>query len=173
MFAHFHSDDLAAHAEPPLKYSESIVPDLNFFSFLSLFHPPPREQVNEADRLSVSVCHACISYLNSWQSFKNRCDAAQRKLKIWLSAGDNKSQTASTGQSLLKTQLNGHGNQLKPAIENAKQKFQETQAELQRKKLVQLQQQQAKHPIDTSFIKSEPASDDDVSRVATALEFPN
>lgn len=131
--------------------------------------------MNEADRLSVSVCHACISYLNSWQSFKNRCDAAQRKLKIWLSAGDNKSQTAaSTGQSLLKTQLNGHGNQLKPAIENAKQKFQETQAELQRKKLVQLQQQQqAKHPIDTSFIKSEPASDDDVSPSATALEFSN
>ena len=43
-------------------------------------------------------------------------------------------------------------------------KFQETQVELQRKKLQQLvQQQQAKHQIDTSFIKSEPASDDDVS----------
>jgi hypothetical protein len=109
----------------------------------------------------VSICHACISYLNSWQSFKNRCDAAQRKQKIWLSSGDGK---ASSGQSLLKTQLNGHGNQLKPAIENAQQKFQETQAELQRKKLQQLvQQQQAKHQLDTSFIKSEPASDDEVS----------
>lgn len=117
--------------------------------------------MNEADRLSVSICHACVSYLNSWQSFKNRCDAAQRKQKIWLSSGDGKT---SSGQSLLKTQLNGHGSQLKPAIENAQQKFQETQAELQRQKLKQLvQQQQAKHQIDTTFIKSEPASDDDVS----------
>jgi hypothetical protein len=98
--------------------------------------------------------------LNSWQSFKNRCDAAQRKQKIWLSTGEGKS----TGQSLLKTQLNGHSNQLKPAIENAQQKFKETQVELQRKKLQQLvQQQQAKHQLDTSFIKSEPATDDDVS----------
>lgn len=121
----------------------------------------PLLQVSEADRLSLSICHACISYLNSWQSFKNRCDAAQRKQKIWLSSGDGKS---STGQSLLKTQLNGHGNQLKPAIENAQQKFQETQVELQRQKLQQLvKQQQAKHQFDTSFIKSEPASDDDVS----------
>jgi hypothetical protein len=114
----------------------------------------------------MNICHACISYLNSWQSFKNRCDAAQRKQKIWLSSGDGKSTTAATGgQSLLKTQLNGHGNQLKPAIENAQQKFQETQAELQRQKLKQLvQQQQAKHQLNTSFIKSEPASDDDVSQ---------
>lgn len=121
-------------------------------------------QVTEADRLSVSICHSCISYLNSWQSFKNRCDAAQRKQKIWLSSGDGKTQSqANTGQSLLKTQLNGHGNQLKPAIENAQQKFQETQAELQRQKLQQLVKQQAKNQIDTSFIKSEPTSDDDVS----------
>lgn len=122
---------------------------------------PSDSQVNEADRLSVSICHACISYLNSWQSFKNRCDAAQRKQKIWLSTGDGK---ASTGQSLLKTQLNGHGNQLKPAIENAQQKFQEKQEELQRQKLEQLvRQQQAKHQIDVSLVKSEPASDDEVS----------
>lgn len=124
-------------------------------------------QVYETDRLSANICHSCVSYLNSWQSFKNRCDAAQRKQKIWLSAGDGKAQSAATGQSLLKTQLNGHGNQLKPAIESAKQKFQETQAELQRQKLEQLvQQQQTKHQINTSFIKSEPAepaSEDDVS----------
>ncbi|CRK91218.1 CLUMA_CG004900, isoform A [Clunio marinus] len=115
--------------------------------------------ISETDRLSLNICHACISYLNSWQSFKNRCDAAQRKQKIWLSTGDGK---ASSGQSLLKTQLNGHGNHLKPALENAQQKFQEKQAELQREKLQQLvQQQQEKHQVDTSFIKSEPASDDD------------
>lgn len=26
----------------------------------------------------------CISYLNSWQSYKNRCGAAQRKQRDWL-----------------------------------------------------------------------------------------
>lgn len=120
-------------------------------------------QVSSTDRLSVHVCHACISYLNSWQSFKNRCDAAQRKQKIWLSTS-NDGKVQNTGQSLLKNQLNGHGNQLKPAIENAQQKFQEKQAELQRQKLQELvKQTNRSNDIDTSFIKSEPASDDDVS----------
>lgn len=128
-------------------------------------------QVSASDRLSLNICHACISYLNSWQSFKNRCDAAQRKQKIWLSntsaeGGSGNSKVQSTGQSLLKNQLNGfHGNhQLKPAIVNEQQKFQEKQAELQRQKLQELvlrnQQQKSNNDIDTSFIKSEPASDD-------------
>lgn len=104
--------------------------------------------------------------MNSWQSFKNRCDAAQRKQKIWLTApndGNNSNKVQSTGQSLLKNQLNGHVNQLKPAIENAQQKFQEKQIELQRQKLQELVKQQRiqnSNDIDTSFIKSEPASDD-------------
>ncbi|XP_055600853.1 zinc finger protein hangover isoform X2 [Uranotaenia lowii] len=38
-------------------------------------------QVVPEDSLSANICHACISYLNSWQSFKNRCDAADRKLR--------------------------------------------------------------------------------------------
>lgn len=29
--------------------------------------------------MSARVCHACISFLNSWQSFKNRCHAAQKR----------------------------------------------------------------------------------------------
>lgn len=29
--------------------------------------------------MSSRVCHGCISYLNSWQSFKNRCIAAQKR----------------------------------------------------------------------------------------------
>lgn len=41
-------------------------------------------KINETDRLSSRVCHACISYLNSWQSFKNRCLAAQKKQRTWL-----------------------------------------------------------------------------------------
>ena len=98
--------------------------------------------------------------MNSWQSFKNRCDAAQRKQKIWLSTSGSDGKVQSTGQSLLKNQLNGHGNQLKPALENAQQKFQEKQAELQRRKLQELVKQQQSNEIDTSFIKSEPASDD-------------
>lgn len=111
-------------------------------------------QVSVSDRLSLNICHACISYLNSWQSFKNRCDAAQRKQKIWLTT----EKVQSTGQSLLKNHLNGHGNNLKPALANEQQKFQEKQAELQRRKLQELVKQQK--DIDTSFIKSEPASDD-------------
>lgn len=62
--------------------------------------------------------------------------------------------------------MNGHGNRLKPAIENAQQKFQEAQAEMQRKKLQQLVQRQ--QGIGTSFIKSEPQSDEEVS-----LKFHN
>ncbi|KAG5683827.1 hypothetical protein PVAND_013090 [Polypedilum vanderplanki] len=126
-------------------------------------------QVSSNDRLSVNICHGCVSYLNSWQSFKNRCDAAQRKQRIWLStstttSSEGKVQSTqshnNTGQSLLKNQLNGHGNLLKPAIENAQQRFKEKQAELQRKKLEELVQQQS-NEIDTSFIKSEPATDDE------------
>lgn len=41
-------------------------------------------QVHQGDRLSARVCHACISYLNSWQSFKNRCYAAQKKQRGML-----------------------------------------------------------------------------------------
>ncbi|XP_059615643.1 zinc finger protein hangover-like [Phlebotomus argentipes] len=41
-------------------------------------------KVHQSDSLSSRICHACISYLNSWQSFKNRCYAAQRKQKTWL-----------------------------------------------------------------------------------------
>jgi hypothetical protein len=41
-------------------------------------------QIHDKDRLSPKICHACISYLNSWQSFKNRCDAAQRKQRSWV-----------------------------------------------------------------------------------------
>ncbi|KAL7028030.1 hypothetical protein ACKWTF_005702 [Chironomus riparius] len=118
-------------------------------------------QVSLTDRLSVNICHSCVSYLNSWQSFKNRCDAAQRKQKIWLSTSGSDGKVQSTGQSLLKNQLNGHGNQLKPALENAQQKFQEKQAELQRRKLQELVKQQQSSDMDTSFIKSEPASDDE------------
>lgn len=42
------------------------------------------EQIHQGDRLSARVCHACISYLNSWQSFKNRCYAAQKKQRGML-----------------------------------------------------------------------------------------
>lgn len=41
-------------------------------------------QIHQGDRLSARVCHACISYLNSWQSFKNRCYAAQKKQRGML-----------------------------------------------------------------------------------------
>lgn len=34
--------------------------------------------------MSNRICHACISFLNSWQSFKNRCNAAQKKQQTFL-----------------------------------------------------------------------------------------
>ncbi|XP_018802438.1 PREDICTED: zinc finger protein hangover [Bactrocera latifrons] len=41
-------------------------------------------KINPEDHLSLRICHACISYLNSWQSFKNRCLASQSKQRSWL-----------------------------------------------------------------------------------------
>lgn len=49
--------------------------DSNFFFFF---------QILQADRMSNRICHACISFLNSWQSFKNRCYAAQKKQQHFL-----------------------------------------------------------------------------------------
>lgn len=34
--------------------------------------------------MSSRICHGCISYLNSWQSFKNRCNIAQRRHRSLL-----------------------------------------------------------------------------------------
>lgn len=41
-------------------------------------------QIQPADRMSNRICHVCISFLNSWQSFKNRCYAAQKKQQHFL-----------------------------------------------------------------------------------------
>lgn len=41
-------------------------------------------QILPVDRMSNRICHACISFLNSWQSFKNRCYAAQKKQQNFL-----------------------------------------------------------------------------------------
>ncbi|KAL5276891.1 hypothetical protein ACFFRR_002229 [Megaselia abdita] len=41
-------------------------------------------KITQGDRLSSQICHACISYLNSWQSFKNRCITSQNKQRVWL-----------------------------------------------------------------------------------------
>lgn len=54
----------------------------------------------------------------------------------------------------MKNQLNGH---VKPAIESAQQK----QIQLQKQKLKELAEKQPNiNDVDTSFIKSEPVSDD-------------
>lgn len=44
--------------------------------------------------MSLRICHACISYLNSWQSFKNRCLAAQNKQRSWLENSNKPFQSA-------------------------------------------------------------------------------
>ncbi|XP_037938241.1 zinc finger protein hangover isoform X2 [Teleopsis dalmanni] len=41
-------------------------------------------KITSYDRLSLRICHACISYLNSWQSFKNRCLTSQKKQRSWV-----------------------------------------------------------------------------------------
>lgn len=57
------------------------------------------------DRLSPKICHACISYLNSWQSFKNRCDAAQKKQRVWAGLPPAESKPLSTGAAILQQRL--------------------------------------------------------------------
>ncbi|XP_016986245.2 zinc finger protein hangover isoform X2 [Drosophila rhopaloa] len=47
-------------------------------------------KITPQDRLSLQICHACISYLNSWQSFKNRCFSSQTKQRQWLEANKSK-----------------------------------------------------------------------------------
>ncbi|XP_052850414.1 zinc finger protein hangover isoform X3 [Drosophila gunungcola] len=47
-------------------------------------------KITPQDRLSLQICHACISYLNSWQSFKNRCYSSQTKQRQWLEANKSK-----------------------------------------------------------------------------------
>lgn len=34
--------------------------------------------------MSSRICHVCISFLNSWQSFKNRCHNAQKKQQQFI-----------------------------------------------------------------------------------------
>ncbi|XP_062141739.1 zinc finger protein hangover isoform X2 [Drosophila sulfurigaster albostrigata] len=50
-------------------------------------------KITSTDRLSLHICHACISYLNSWQSFKNRCLSSQTKQRQWLDTDRSKQQT--------------------------------------------------------------------------------
>lgn len=59
--------------EPSLNYRTFKETKTSFFLF----------QVLQEDDLSQKICHACISYLNSWQSFKNRCDAAEKRQRSW------------------------------------------------------------------------------------------
>ncbi|XP_037727571.1 zinc finger protein hangover isoform X2 [Drosophila subpulchrella] len=47
-------------------------------------------KITPQDRLSLQICHACISYLNSWQSFKNRCFSSQTKQRQWLDVNKSK-----------------------------------------------------------------------------------
>ncbi|XP_073828906.1 hangover [Musca autumnalis] len=52
-------------------------------------------KISSTDNLSLRICHACISYLNSWQSFKNRCLSAQNKQRSWLDGSTSPQKTKS------------------------------------------------------------------------------
>lgn len=110
-------------------------------------------QVHENDRLSPMICHACISYLNSWQSFKNRSDAAQKKQKSWIN------EPVTPGASLLKQSITPTSNQsisaLKPAMESAQQGYIQKQAELQKQKLIQLAKHQQLQNLKMQHLKQQ------------------
>lgn len=79
-FAHLTSGERAIPSPPILLIFTPIINHPVSVSF-SLFCVP---QVQQLDRMSNRICHACISFLNSWQSFKNRCNAAQKKQQTYL-----------------------------------------------------------------------------------------
>lgn len=58
--------------------------DYFFDNYKNVFFFSLYFQILATDRLSNRICHACISFLNSWQSFKNRCFAAQKKQQNFL-----------------------------------------------------------------------------------------
>ncbi|XP_058974904.1 zinc finger protein hangover-like [Musca domestica] len=55
-------------------------------------------KISSTDNLSLRICHACISYLNSWQSFKNRCLSAQNKQRSWLDGSSSPQKTKSNAE---------------------------------------------------------------------------
>lgn len=67
-----------------IPFSSSSLPILSIFPQLKISLLAHYFQVQQADRMSNRICHACISFLNSWQSFKNRCNAAQKKQQTFL-----------------------------------------------------------------------------------------
>ena len=108
--------------------------------------------MHENDRLSPMICHACISYLNSWQSFKNRSDAAQKKQKSWIN------EPVTAGISLLKSNTpapNQIISALKPAMESAQQGYIQKQAELQKQKLIQLAKHQQLQNLKMQHLKQQ------------------
>lgn len=60
-------------------------------------------QISSSDNLSLRICHACISYLNSWQSFKNRCLSAQAKQRSWLEGSPQKVKISSENSTTAST----------------------------------------------------------------------
>lgn len=60
-------------------------------------------QISSSDNLSLRICHACISYLNSWQSFKNRCLSAQTKQRSWLEGSPQKVKISSENSTTAST----------------------------------------------------------------------
>lgn len=74
LFLHFFFCELMR----PWRFQVKKNTDFNYLRLCFSF------QILPADRMSNRVCHACISFLNSWQSFKNRCYAAQKKQQTFL-----------------------------------------------------------------------------------------
>ncbi|KAJ6637460.1 Zinc finger protein, partial [Pseudolycoriella hygida] len=119
-------------------------------------------KIYQGDRLSSRVCHACISYLNSWQSFKNRCYAAQKKqrgmLDTFLAKERARIKSASQQQNPQQT----------PPSANSQRQIDSYRHQLEQQRILKdaLSQpsgssanKNAQNNIDVSFIKSEPVDD--------------
>lgn len=71
--------------------------------------------------MSNRICHACISFLNSWQSFKNRCHAAQKKQQTFLDIFMAKERAKKTVDSIQMAAERQRQLQQQRALANAQQ----------------------------------------------------
>lgn len=90
--------------------------DKFFMNFFSL-------QILQADRMSSRICHACISFLNSWQSFKNRCHNAQKKQQQFLDVLMAKERMKQKPDFVHQNQLIDQQQQQQPQSNDSRQKI--------------------------------------------------
>uniref|UniRef100_A0A0A1X6T3 Zinc finger protein hangover n=1 Tax=Zeugodacus cucurbitae TaxID=28588 RepID=A0A0A1X6T3_ZEUCU len=115
-------------------------------------------KINPEDHLSLRICHACISYLNSWQSFKNRCLASQSKQRSWLDTNkrqqllDNNVSISTIGGDGITQQADESGQQTAPSLSSS---ILDGISSLKKRKSLTV------YPLPAVDIKDEPIDPDD------------